>query len=70
MRSNIMLAFVARTTLAQISTSQQLLSEEITITTRFRTGGKRHFQTTLFKYSVNKIVPKEGRKDVCEKSWL
>ena len=60
MRSNIMMAFVARTTRAQISTIQQLLSEVITITTRFRTGGKRHFQTMLFKYSVNKIVMNEG----------
>jgi hypothetical protein len=39
----------------------QLLSEVITSTSiRMRTDGRRHFQTTLFKYSVNKIVMKEG----------
>ena len=39
----------------------QLLSEVITSTSiRMRAGDRRHFQTTLFKYSVNKIVTKGG----------
>jgi hypothetical protein len=44
---------------AHISTSHQLLSEVITSTSSTRKGDRSHFQTTLFKYFVNKIM-KEG----------